>query len=88
MAALADRLATEKPVLPWKKVIFAGFNALSPAEEKMMLALVKWDLAECYWDMDEWYTQQDQQEAGRFFRSLRARWEVEIPELKGKWNWI
>ena len=27
---LADKVAAERPNLPWKKVIFAGFNALSP----------------------------------------------------------
>jgi ATP-dependent helicase/nuclease subunit B len=85
---LADNVAASKPSLPWKKVIFAGFNALSPAEEKLFLALMHWELAECYWDMDAWYTEQDQQEAGRFFSSLRQRWEAAQPQLKGHWNWI
>ncbi len=85
---LAERLAANKPSLPWKKVIFAGFNALTPAEEKLIMSLMHWDLAECYWDLDEWYVSQHQQEAGKFFRSLQQRWEAAMPQLKGTWKWI
>lgn len=88
LRALAERVAATKPTLPWKKIVFAGFNALSPAEEKLILALMHWELAECYWDLDEWYVEQSQQEAGRFFRSLRQRWEASHPQLKGHWKWI
>jgi RecB family exonuclease len=85
---LAERLAASKPALQWKKVIFAGFNALTPAEEKMILALMHWELADCYWDLDEWYVNQDRQEAGKFFRALQQRWEAAMPQLKGHWKWI
>jgi CRISPR/Cas system-associated exonuclease Cas4 (RecB family) len=69
-------------------VVFAGFNALSPAEEQLISSLRKWGLAECYWDLDEWYTERKQQEAGKFFRSLRKRWEADDPSLRGGWEWI
>ncbi len=85
---LAERLSASKPALQWKKVIFAGFNALTPAEEKMILALMHWELADCYWDLDEWYVGQDKQEAGKFFRALQQRWEAAMPQLKGHWKWI
>lgn len=85
---LATQISREKPELPWKRVIFAGFNALSPAEELLFSSLMKWELAECYWDLDEWYTEHPIQEAGKFFRALRNRWELVHPELKNNWSWI
>ncbi|MFN8396309.1 MAG: PD-(D/E)XK nuclease family protein [Bacteroidia bacterium] len=83
---LSVELAKEKPALKWRRVIFAGFNALAPAEEAMVTALMKWDLAECYWDMDAWYVDREEQEAGRFFRALRKRWEAQ--GLANGWKWI
>lgn len=85
---LVDHFTAAKPTLPWEKVIFAGFNALTPAEEGLVTALMHWELAECYWDLDAWYVDQPQQEAGKFFRALRQRWEAKMPHLKGKWHWI
>ncbi|HEX2901003.1 MAG TPA: hypothetical protein VHS96_14895, partial [Bacteroidia bacterium] len=88
LRSLSASLQAGKPQLPWKRVVFAGFNALAPAEESLITSLLKWDLADCYWDLDAWYTENEQQEAGRFFRALRIRWEAAMPEMKGKWNWI
>lgn len=52
----------------WKKIIFAGFNALNKAEEKIIETLVNADLAEIVWDTDTYYLNNPNQEAGRFIR--------------------
>lgn len=83
---LAAEMSTSKPALKWQRVVFAGFNALAPAEEALVTALMRWGLAECYWDMDTWYVDRPEQEAGRFFRALRARWEA--AGLGNHWHWI
>ena len=52
----------------WKKIIFAGFNALNKAEEKIIETLVNADKAEIIWDADAYYLNNPNQEAGRFIR--------------------
>ncbi len=53
---------------PWKKIIFAGFNALNLAEEIIIEKLVDLDKAEIIWDTDSYYVNNVNQEAGRFIR--------------------
>jgi RecB family exonuclease len=70
---LAYRVVAEKSVErvqkhSWKKVIFAGFNALNKAEEKIIGDLLNAGKAEIIWDTDAYYTGNMNQEAGRFFR--------------------
>ncbi|HTL82419.1 MAG TPA: PD-(D/E)XK nuclease family protein [Bacteroidia bacterium] len=55
----------------WKKIIFAGFNALSPAEEKIISALVENGIGEILWDGDRYYFEDKAQEAGKFLRKYR-----------------
>jgi CRISPR/Cas system-associated exonuclease Cas4 (RecB family) len=50
------------------KVIFAGFNALTKAEEKVISYHVQYAQSEVYWDVDEYYVNNNNQEAGKFFR--------------------
>lgn len=52
----------------WKKIIFAGFNALNKAEERIIETLVNADKAEVIWDVDTYYLNNPNQEAGRFIR--------------------
>lgn len=52
----------------WKKIIFAGFNALNLAEEIIIEKLVDLDRAEIIWDTDSYYVDNINQEAGRFIR--------------------
>ena len=61
----------------WKKIIFAGFNALNAAEEKIMHALVKRGMAEMLWDSDTYYLEDTKQEAGKFLRRLLPRFKKE-----------
>ncbi len=52
----------------WKKIIFAGFNALNKAEEQMIEKLVNLGKAEIIWDTDDYYVNDIKQEAGKFIR--------------------
>ncbi|MCW3102686.1 MAG: nuclease family protein [Bacteroidetes bacterium] len=70
---LAYRIVAADPVEraakhPWKKIIFAGFNALNLAEEIIIEKLVDADKAEIIWDTDSYYVNNPNQEAGRFIR--------------------
>lgn len=53
---------------PWSLVVFAGFNALTAAEEKIISRLRKAGKAEILWDADRYYYADAAQEAGRFLR--------------------
>ncbi len=59
--------------IKWKKIIFAGFNALTTAEENIIKILIKYHNAEILWDADKYYLSQSNsdkslQEAGFFLR--------------------
>lgn len=51
--------------------VFAGFNALTKAEEEIISYAVRETGAKIYWDYDAYYTQNNAQEAGSFFREYR-----------------
>jgi ATP-dependent helicase/nuclease subunit B len=70
------------PNLKWQKVYFAGFNALTPSEQKIITALVESKKAEILWDADDYYVSNSMQEAGYFLRK-----EIEKNELK-KFKWV
>jgi len=53
---------------PWKKIIFAGFNALNKAEEQIIEKLLNIGKAEIIWDTDSYYINDTRQEAGKFIR--------------------
>ena len=70
---LAYRIAADKTEErvsghPWKKIIFAGFNALNKAEERIIETLVNANKAEIIWDVDTYYLNNTNQEAGKFIR--------------------
>jgi hypothetical protein len=54
-----------------KKIIFAGFNALTRAEEKVICYLVERGIANVFWDTDAYYVNNNTQEAGKFFREYQ-----------------
>lgn len=56
---------------PWKKIIFAGFNALNKAEERIIEKLLNSGKAEIIWDTDAYYINDVWQEAGTFFRKYQ-----------------
>lgn len=52
------------------KVMFAGFNALTKAEEMIVSYFVDRG-SQVFWDGDEYYVNNDRQEAGMFFREYQ-----------------
>jgi len=59
-----------QPIAP--KTIFAGFNALSVSEEKIMAWYVDHGSGEVSWDIDDYYFSDPRQEAGRFLREIQG----------------
>ncbi len=51
--------------------IFAGFNALTSVEEKVITAYVQGGKGEVVWDVDSYYVNNTTQEAGVFFRQYQ-----------------
>lgn len=66
----------------WDSVVFAGFNALTAAEEKLFKYLIGVRKAQIYWDADDYYLLDPRQEAGRFLR------EYVHKNTFGPLNWI
>jgi hypothetical protein len=66
----------------WESIVFAGFNALTAAEEKLFKYLIEAGKAEIYWDADDYYFKDQRQEAGRFLR------EYLYKKTFGELNWI
>ena len=66
----------------WDKVVFAGFNAFTAAEEKLVKTLLESEKAEIYWDADDFYLTDPRQEAGSFLRKHIAK------NTFGPLNWI
>ncbi len=54
-----------------KQLCFAGFNALTTAEEKIISFAVEQGIATARWDTDQYYVNDESQEAGVFFRTHR-----------------
>lgn len=59
---------------PFGHTYFAGFNALSASEMKIISSLHKAEKASLFFDADKWYTNDGDHEAGLFFRKLRNQW--------------
>ncbi|MDQ3111491.1 MAG: PD-(D/E)XK nuclease family protein [Bacteroidota bacterium] len=58
----------------WRKIIFAGFNALNSAEEKIIAGLRESGKADVLWDADRYYIENTANEAGRFLRKYRKEY--------------
>ena len=65
--------------------VFAGLNALTPVEEKLVKTLLQWDKALCYFQADRYYFDDDRQEAGKFLRQHKD-WK-EFNDSRA-FNWI
>ncbi|CAG4994662.1 hypothetical protein DYBT9275_01440 [Dyadobacter sp. CECT 9275] len=66
----------------YEKIYFAGFNAFTEAEKRIVQSLVKEGKAEVLWDTDQYYMSVNKGvEAGK---SLR---EYQRSGLFGNWNW-
>jgi hypothetical protein len=66
---VAEQLEENLKKLPDNvQIVFAGFNALTKAEEILISTHVSHGKAEVYWDIDSYYVNNSAQEAGKFFR--------------------
>ncbi len=68
--------------MQWEKIIFAGFNALTKAEEAIIDNLIASGKAEMLWDADAYYMEDEKQEAGFFLRKWKRKWKNQ------PFNWI
>lgn len=68
-----------------KKFIFAGFNALNDAEEKIIQYLIENHDAEIFWDIDQTFLNDPYHDAGLFIRRFKANWKT---YRKNPFNWI
>jgi hypothetical protein len=66
------------------KFIFAGFNALTKAEEKIIHSFLLQGIAEIYWDTDSFYLENNL-EAGKYFKEYQKNWAFYNTH---SFNWI
>ena len=66
--SLAENPQQHSQLIYWDKIVFAGFYALSNAEEKIISYLQAQNKAEVFWDVDEYYFDDKNQEAGKYLR--------------------
>ncbi|MEI7508213.1 MAG: PD-(D/E)XK nuclease family protein [Flavobacterium sp.] len=57
-----------------KNFVFAGFNALNQAEEKIVQHLLATEKAKIYWDIDETFLNDSFHDAGLFQRRFKSEW--------------
>jgi len=55
--------------------VFAGFNALNAAEEKIVQHLLALDQAKIYWDADQTFLNDPYHDAGLFVRRFKESWK-------------
>ncbi len=70
---VAEKIVEDKLSIDDQKVIFAGFNALTPAEEKIITWFIKNKNSEVFWDVDAYYFDDKNQEAGMFLRAYKQK---------------
>lgn len=58
-----------------KNFVFAGFNALNKAEEKVIQHLLSQGNAKIYWDIDAYFLDNSYHDAGLFARKVKSEWE-------------
>ncbi len=57
-----------------KQYVFAGFNALNAAEERIIQHLIASDQAKIYWDVDQTFLNDPYHDAGLFVRRFKSSW--------------
>jgi hypothetical protein len=63
---IVERLSSGEVSLLYKSIAFAGFYALSKAEESIIKHFIQTGIGLVYWDTDSYYTEDERQEAGSF----------------------
>lgn len=72
----ADNIDHYATLCNFRKIIFAGFNALTQSEEKIIKSLLTSGKAEIIWDSDKYYSENNIHEAGMFIRKYRHEWKI------------
>ena len=67
----ANKIQEDATGLPWERIIFSGFNALTEAEEAIIRTLLKENQADYLTDADPFYADDNEHEAGHFMRKYR-----------------
>ncbi|WP_338407319.1 PD-(D/E)XK nuclease family protein [uncultured Flavobacterium sp.] len=70
-----NNLNSFSKVVTDKKYVFAGFNALNAAEEKIVQHLIAADQAKIYWDIDQTFLNDPYHDAGLFVRRFKESWK-------------
>ena len=71
---LAENLQNNNKELPFQQVVFAGFNALSKAEQQIIDSLLAKKQGLVYIDADRFYLDNEGEEAGFFLRKMKKHW--------------
>jgi len=58
-----------------KQFVFAGFNALNAAEERIIQHLIASEQATIYWDVDQTFLNDPFHDAGLFVRRFKSSWK-------------
>lgn len=58
-----------------QQIVFAGFNALNAAEEKIIQYLILQGQAKVYWDIDQAFLNDPYHDAGLFIRRFKKEWK-------------
>ncbi len=74
----AENTSQVKSKLNYNTFIFAGFNALSPVEEKLFEWFQQEYKAQIFWDVDDYFLNNPMNEAGKFLRNLSTKAHFEI----------
>ncbi len=69
-----NKLDSFSKSVPNTKYVFAGFNALNAAEEKLVQSLLGSNQAKIYWDIDEAFLNDAYHDAGLFIRRFKEKW--------------
>ena len=65
---IVESLNDDTLTLPWKKLVFAGFYALSVAERSILERLHDLQMVDIFWDVDGYYFDNNWHEAGLYLR--------------------
>ncbi len=72
-----DKLQSGKLQLPYQKIAFCGFNALSVCEEKIFEAIAQAYETAFWWDADSQFMDNTFHEAGNFLRNYKTKFSGE-----------
>jgi CRISPR/Cas system-associated exonuclease Cas4 (RecB family) len=68
-----EKLKNQTLILPYSKIIFCGFNALSVCEEEIFKTIEQQYNTEFWWDADEHFLNNKLHEAGNFLRDYQKK---------------